>query len=216
MANNVTFKGNFQQVKDDIKSAKLSAELAGVLTIYDHVLEKISTHSSTPSAPGSPPHLKTGELKEGTTYNEPKGDQGGEIGFKRPASHAHLLEFGTPRMLPRPFFRTGFEEAQLPAEEAMKKAFKDSMDRGMAHALGMKTPGSQELGARFHKLRTIDYFDIHIDFWRNADLIGYSLSQGGTEILKTGWNDKGLPGGITFNDLLPNALTDAKQASGEE
>jgi len=210
-----TIKSNFRKVKSNIKEAKLSAELAGILTIYDKVIDKINDHSTIPSTPGSPPKSMTGDLVEGTVYNPPEGNKGAEIGFKSPAQHAHLLEFGTPRMLPRPFFRRGFEEAQTSAQEAMKREFQRAMDRGTAHALGMETPGSQELGSRFHKLQSLDYFDIHVDFWRDADLIGYSLTQGGTEILNTGWKDTGLPGGVTFNDLLPNALDDAKQASGE-
>jgi hypothetical protein len=205
---------NISDIKEAVKEAKLSAELAGVLTLYSGILDKIKDKSSTPSAPGSPPKSMSGDLVEGLTANPPEQGKDAELGFKKPAENAHLLEFGTPRMLPRPFFRTGFEEAQLPAQQAMEQAFEMAMSRGRAHAVGMVTPGSQEQGNRYHQLRTMLYFDIRIEFWREGEMIGYSFNQGGNEILKTGWNDKGLPGGVTFNDLVPNAVKDAKQVAG--
>jgi hypothetical protein len=108
-------------VKARIEAAKLAAEEAGILAVYHAVMEKIDTPSSVPSSPGSPPHRFTGDLVEGTVYTvDPV--RGALIGFKSPASHAHLLQFGTPHMAPRPFLDVAFEESG--AQHKMEDAFR--------------------------------------------------------------------------------------------
>ena len=60
-----------------------------------------------PSLPGAPPHSQSGNLEASFRVRLPRGRRGGEVAYtqaSRPlGAHAHLLESGTRRMLPRPF-----------------------------------------------------------------------------------------------------------------
>lgn len=80
---------------------------------------------SGPSKEGEPPHLHTQNLKRGIASKLNKGGSwltgSVYVGFRAPAHHAHLLEFGTRerrradgkptgRVRKRPFFGVTFEE----------------------------------------------------------------------------------------------------------
>lgn len=116
-----SFTSYLPEVMFKVQAAKLAAEEAGILAVFDAVMGKINTPSNTPSSPGSPPHKFTGDLVEGTVHIEDPA-KGALIGFRAPASHAHLLQFGTPYMAPRPFLDVAFEAsgAQHRIEETFK------------------------------------------------------------------------------------------------
>lgn len=68
----------------------------------------------SPSAPGEPPGVVTGELRRSMTYEIEKTPQGitGRVGTNK--EYAVPLEFGTSRMAARPFLRPGFEKNRKP------------------------------------------------------------------------------------------------------
>ena len=70
------------------------------------------------SAPGEAPATDTGNLVN-SAYTKKLGDSDYETGFT--AEYAAALEFGTPKIEPRPYLR--------PAVEAVKKAFIDAIKR---------------------------------------------------------------------------------------
>jgi HK97 gp10 family phage protein len=204
-------RNNFKKVKDDVKTASLSAEVAATLSIYEKILGKIGQSSSTPSSPNSPPKKKSGRLYRGTVHVAKKGFEEGAfsiIGFTKPASHAHLLEFGTPTMAPRPFFMAAYQESAEEAKKAAQRAFDVQINRLSAKQTGLGISGTQEKGARYHQFTgAIDYFDIHIDFYRAGSHIGYQLTRGGSTLSSEDF----VGGGLTFNDLIPDAIEEAKR-----
>lgn len=68
----------------------------------------------SPSAPGEPPGVVTGELRRSMTYEIEKTPQGvtGRVGTNK--EYAVPLEFGTSRMAARPFLRPCFEKNRKP------------------------------------------------------------------------------------------------------
>lgn len=66
------------------------------------------------SAPGEPPAVETGHLRQSVQYTHEGGDH--RVGTDAP--YAPPLEYGTSKMAPRPFMRPGLEAArrELPAE----------------------------------------------------------------------------------------------------
>jgi len=64
----------------------------------------------SPSSPGEPPGVVTGELRRSMTYEIEKTSQGitGRVGTNK--EYAIPLEFGTSRMAARPFVRSNFEK----------------------------------------------------------------------------------------------------------
>ena len=77
-----------------------------------HVRGKVRAkiNKTTPSIPGEPPGKVTGNLLKGlATKTHPSTTL---VGFKPPAYHARMLEFGTSKMAARPvLFPTFAEEA---------------------------------------------------------------------------------------------------------
>jgi HK97 gp10 family phage protein len=88
------------------------------------------------SKPGDPPGLHSGNLKKGIKFTREPGKR--FVGVGRPASHAHLLEFGTgPRIVknyygkagpvavgavaPRPFMIPTFEEEKDAVEKILSE-----------------------------------------------------------------------------------------------
>lgn len=74
------------------------------------------------SKPFGPPNVDTGHLKRNVWYNRVEGDQwvrsvGTGIGNAQSVGYAVFLEFGTRKMLPRPFMR--------PALAANKKRIRE-------------------------------------------------------------------------------------------
>lgn len=102
-----------------------------------HVAKKMREKASdvwepgTGPMPGEPPAKRTGELVKGIGYEAELGEM--FVGVGKPASHAHLLEFGTEdrydkkghykgRVAPRPFVYPTFEEES----ETVKKIMSES------------------------------------------------------------------------------------------
>lgn len=98
--------------------------------IRDKVSKKIK------SKPSDPPGLQTGNLKKGIKFVREPGRR--LVGVGKPASHAHLLEFGTgPRFVknyrgkggtvfvgaisPRPFIVPTFEEEKDATEKILSE-----------------------------------------------------------------------------------------------
>lgn len=106
---------------DKAEEAKLD-KAAGYLR--QKLKEKVSKKEI--SKPGEPPGRQAGDLKKGINFSREPGAR--FVGFRAPAYHAHLLEFGTgPRLVknyrgkkgvsklvgpqaPRPFIIPTFEE----------------------------------------------------------------------------------------------------------
>ncbi len=72
------------------------------------------------SAPYEPPAIYEGDLIA-SSYTKKLGESDYEVGFKDPK--APWLEFGTPRMLPRPFFRPAISLERQEFYRKIEEAF---------------------------------------------------------------------------------------------
>ena len=211
-------KSGINEARAKMQQAKAKAEADAALAIYNKILDKIKTPSTVPSQPGSPPKRKSGRLYRGTVRVAQRGFDEGSfqiIGFQAPASHAHLLEFGTPYMAPRPFFMAAYQETEAEAKGLMQRAIRVEMERKTARRISLSGVAgfTQEMGARYHEFSGSTYvFDIHIDFYRAGSHIGYSLSNGLGQVLSS---EDFVGPGLTFNDLIPDAIEEAKRLSGK-
>lgn len=100
--------------------------------------EKVSQRHT--SKAGDPPGRQTGDLIKGIKFIR-EGSDKRLVGVGRPASHAHLLEFGTVprtvknyqgkkgvrvavgRVLPRPFMQPTFEEEKGTVEKILSETW---------------------------------------------------------------------------------------------
>lgn len=115
------FVNNFTRVLAAVNDAAEDAAEEGAKYLTEKIKDRISG-TGGPSSPGSPPNRYTGRLIEGTTYTKVTV-LGYAVGFKSPASHAHLLEFGTPYMAPRPFFQDTYIREAVAIEGRMRVGF---------------------------------------------------------------------------------------------
>lgn len=69
------------------------------------------------SLPGDPPGRNTGNFLKGLTMQNKKTVA--LVGFKRPAYHAHLLEFGTKNMKARPVLFPTFAEESATVQKIL-------------------------------------------------------------------------------------------------
>ena len=77
------------------------------------------------SAPGEAPARDTGELIRSMRYNSKRLRDGAEIIVRNEAPYATYLEYGTSKMLARPFFRITLKEES----EAMRRIWRDGIER---------------------------------------------------------------------------------------
>jgi len=84
-----------------VREIKLELSKPGSGRIY-------GTHQA--SAPGQPPAVDTGVLRNSIDFEVLEAEQKVRVGSG--VDYAPLLEFGTPRILPRPFMRAAFERAK--------------------------------------------------------------------------------------------------------
>ena len=73
----------------------------------------------SPSAPGEPPGVVSGELRRSMTHEVEKTPQGvtGRVGTNK--EYAIPLEFGTSTMAARPFLRPGLEKNKKPIAKTL-------------------------------------------------------------------------------------------------
>jgi HK97 gp10 family phage protein len=89
---------------------KLNKAVENVADIGLEVLkESVSEPYPPPSAPETPPHLRSGNLRDGLTVTV----DGIDIEFDSSASYSADVEFGTSRMQPRPFLRPHKQWAKM-------------------------------------------------------------------------------------------------------
>jgi len=65
-----------------------------------------------PSAPGEPPKLVTGQLRNSIDYRVDTSANSVTVTVQAAAPYAGYLEFGTVKMAARPFLRPAFEESK--------------------------------------------------------------------------------------------------------
>lgn len=94
---------------------------AGSEALVAFLKETISTPYPPASDPYSPPHTRSGKLIR-ELYATVEGES---LAFGDTAEHAAYLEFGTWKMLPRPFLANGFENG---GKEAMLQAYEDAFN----------------------------------------------------------------------------------------
>lgn len=75
------------------------------------------------SMPGEPPGKVTGNLRKGIQVKVPRGQDMSVVGAKAPAHHAFLLELGTAKMAPRPFFLTTWLEEKSAVKEIVSESW---------------------------------------------------------------------------------------------
>lgn len=74
----------------------------------------------TASAPGNPPNSDSGALVSNITVEKIKG--GYDVGSRKGAPWGLFLEFGTVKMLPRPWLTPAYEKAVAQLMEYFKRA----------------------------------------------------------------------------------------------
>lgn len=118
-----------------IKQAILAAADKGLEAAGDVVANKAVTliginHGGVPSKPLFPPNSQTGNLHKSITRTRAEA---GKVSVGTAVEYGRYLEFGTYRMLPRPWLRRALAESKPQALAAFKV--------GMARAFGRSIGG---------------------------------------------------------------------------
>jgi HK97 gp10 family phage protein len=107
------YRSHLNDVVRDIRRAERKRVLAAAKHVRSAVRDKVNGMAT--SSPGEPPGKQSGRLRKGIAYAVQDADTA-LVGFRAPAHHAHLLEFGTRdrivaktgassgHVAPRPFF----------------------------------------------------------------------------------------------------------------
>ena len=101
--------------------------------VVETIQESISTAYPPPSAPGEPPHLRTGALRRSAQI-ESVDEEGVTIsvgGENTGAPYAAALEFGTARMAPRPFVQPVLNVAVFEAADIVKEAVERNLQEAV-------------------------------------------------------------------------------------
>lgn len=113
-----SFKSYVKQINKDLESISKERIKESAKYLQGKIKDKIKNKNI--SQPGQPPGKRSGDLLKGIKYDI-KDNETALIGVGPPASHAHLLEFGTMerrkkdgrptgRMIKRPFLLPTFIE----------------------------------------------------------------------------------------------------------
>jgi len=108
----VEYRNHMKEIMKDVYKAKKKRVMAAAKLVAKAVKDKLK--NSATSKPGQPPGKQSGRLIKGVAYKIENTDSA-LVGFRAPAHHAHLLEFGTRERVrkdgkksghvaPRPFF----------------------------------------------------------------------------------------------------------------
>lgn len=127
----VKYQSFMKDVFTDIVKIEKETLKQAATHVRDKMKEKVSKKGR--SLPGSPPGVRTGNLKKGIKFDIRDRDSA-LVGLGPPAHHGHLLEFGTlrrvtkkgkqlGRVLPRPFVRPTFEEESDTVRKIMEGQF---------------------------------------------------------------------------------------------
>lgn len=117
-----------------IKLAVLAAADKGLEAAGDVVANKAVTliginHGGVPSKPLYPPNSQTGTLHKSITRTRAEA---GRVSVGTAVEYGRFLEFGTYRMLPRPWLRRALAESKTQA----LAAFKAGMTRSFSASIG--------------------------------------------------------------------------------
>ena len=96
--------------------------------IVETVQESMSVSYPPPSAPGEPPHVRTGMLRRSVQIVRAELD---EATIEVSAPYGAPLEFGTSKMEPRPFVAPALNAAALEAADIVK----DAIERNLGEAV---------------------------------------------------------------------------------
>jgi len=108
----VEYRNHMKEIMKDVYKAEKKRVAAAAKLVTKAVKDKLK--NSATSKPGQPPGKQSGRLLKGVGYRI-DGVDSALVGFRAPAHHAHLLEFGTRERVrkdgkksghvaPRPFF----------------------------------------------------------------------------------------------------------------
>lgn len=117
MASIFKYKSNLSTILKDIKDTEKNRVQEAAKLVRKNMRKMVT--KKLKSSPGMPPGLYRGNLKKGIAYSR-INEYTYDVGFKAPAYHAHILEFGTRvrrgkdgksrgEIKPRPFFRPTLE-----------------------------------------------------------------------------------------------------------
>jgi HK97 gp10 family phage protein len=111
--NNVVLKTSIQQTIKELEKAEEANIKRASVHVQKKMREKVGKKGA--STPGQPPGRRSGNLRKGIKTK--MDGRIGIVGTGKPAYHAHMLEFGTTKMRPRPFFVSTFEEEESVVEK---------------------------------------------------------------------------------------------------
>ena len=77
------------------------------------------------SAPGEPPASDTGRLKQSSTVETDTADLSATVTWR--TLYAAMLEFGTTRMLPRPFARVALANKRAAINDDIKNSIREAL-----------------------------------------------------------------------------------------
>jgi len=112
----------FKSVADVEKEAKKSVQRGSPSGIVYQRYNPKRTHQA--SAPGQPPASDTGFLANNIKRKMDNDNMGGEVGSR--STYSKFLEFGTSKMLPRPYMFPALEKNRKKIKQRISKAIKSA------------------------------------------------------------------------------------------
>ena len=121
--------GMGEQVLREMRPKAEAAVLASVLDLEGEIKRTLSQPGTgriygrhQASAPGDPPAVDTGRLRNSIAHTRPQWngwEVSAEVGTN--VEYAAALEFGTSRILPRPYMRPALEKARPRIEARLRR-----------------------------------------------------------------------------------------------
>lgn len=132
---NFTFQWNGEAVAQDVKAAMREALIEGSVTLTREMRRNIAGPS--PSKPGDFPGLDHGTLRSSVNFNLIPAEMKSKIGTH--LKYGRWLEYGTSRMLARPWVLRSYELARA----LIHKKMTDEATRVLASKVASRAGGAK-------------------------------------------------------------------------
>lgn len=124
------YKSYFKETLRAMTSAERKRIKAATNAVKQQILDNLKSAGNEVSREGQFPGTVTGDLRRGVAVSVTGDGLDGYVGFRHPAQHAHLLEFGrrersglggrqVTHMGPRPFFVPAFTSSREKVKEIL-------------------------------------------------------------------------------------------------
>lgn len=113
---------NWERYEREMRATFRRRITAAAIVVRDAAKASLSTAGPPASAPGQPPHLRTGRLKTSIAYEVTESSRGVEARVGTNVQYALHLELGTSRMAARPFLRPALANSRAAIERILRGA----------------------------------------------------------------------------------------------